>query len=98
MIWPAADLSARSLSAPSARSKISSISSLVRSAIDSRFRILNGSPRLPTSNADLIDAVAFFQHDVNSFPFAGVAIFADDIGSNGQLARTAIHQGGHQDP
>src|SRR5215470_15083868 len=101
MIWSAADLSVRNLSASFARSKISSISSLVRSAMDSKFRILdgspslNGAPRLPTSDADLIDAVTFFQHDVNSFALTGVTIFAYDIGSNWQLARTAVHEGSH---
>src|SRR3989304_9625261 len=104
MMRAPAGLSARNLSAASANSKISSISPLVRSAIDIKFLPDMFSIRsyraatLPVGHRDLVDAVRFFEQHVDPAPLARVDILPDDVGANGQLPGAAIHQRRNQDP
>src|SRR3989304_6987765 len=93
MMRPPAGLSARSFSAASANSKLSSISLLVRSAIESKFRRnivflrANRAAPLPVAHGDLVDAVRLFEHDVDPPARPGVDILAYDIGPNRQVPR-----------
>src|SRR3989304_6686626 len=93
MMRPPAGLSARSFSAVSANSKISSISSLVKSAIESKFRRgivflqANGAAPLPVAHGDLVDAVRLFEHNVDPPARPGADILTDDIGPNRQVPR-----------
>src|SRR5262245_52352118 len=96
MIWPCAGRSARNLGAPSASEKISSISSLVKSAIEITLRISIPMPSLPVGHRHLIDAVGLLQPYVHSLTVARIDILANDIGADGQLARAAIDQYGHE--
>src|SRR3972149_8723444 len=101
---PPAGLSARSLSAASANSKISSISSLVKSAIESKFRRdivflqVNGAAPLPVAHGDLVDAVRLFEHNVDPPARPGVDILTDDIGPNRQVPRPPVHPPRNQKP
>src|SRR3990172_12740491 len=96
MMRPPAVLSASSFSAVSANSKISAISSLVKSAIESKFRRgivflqANGAAPLPVAHGDLVDAVRLFEHNVDPPARPGVDILTDDIGPNRQLPPAAI--------
>src|SRR5207249_3676811 len=102
MILPAATLSARSWWAESASSKICSISSLVRSAMEMILRQITvflssaRGTRPPGGQSDLVDAIRFLEHDVDPFAFAGIDIFPDNIRSDGELSRPSIHQRGDQ--
>src|SRR4030095_2223823 len=102
-MWPSATLSLLSLCATSAKSNICSISSLLRSAIDIRFRRdivdhLRGGLCLPGNQGNLVNPIGFFEHYINSFILPRLDILAHDIRSNRQLPGTAIYQDGDQDP
>src|SRR4029453_6015304 len=102
-MWPSATLSLLSLCATSPKSNICSISSLLRSAIDIRFRRdivdhLRGGLCLPGNQGNLVNPIGFFEHYINSFIFSRRDILAHDIRSNGELPGTAIYQYSDQDP
>src|SRR5918992_2421186 len=101
MMRSRAGFSLRSFSASSANAKISSISALVRSAMEIKLRMLpvrlfipwENVSALPARDGDLVNSVGFPQHHIDAMAFPCFDVFADDIGSGGELPRAPVdHQ------